>query len=50
MNGDWANSKDHTHKLTDEETIINWFKGLLGHIKHQLDYVSKLNTNSAKLN
>jgi hypothetical protein len=51
MNGDWANTDGiHTHKLTNEESIINWFKGLLGHIKHQLDYVSKLNTNSAKLN
>jgi hypothetical protein len=50
MNGDWANTKTHTHKLTDEETIINWFQGLLNHIKYQLEEVSKLNTNSAKLN
>lgn len=50
MNGDWNNTETHTHKLKNEETIIKWFQGLLDHIKHQLEYVKELNTNSANFN
>jgi len=41
MNGAWSNKGCHIHRITDENTIINWFQGLLGHIKSQLEYVTK---------
>jgi len=41
MNGDWANARTYAHKLIDKETIANWFRGLLDHIKYQLEYVIK---------
>jgi len=40
MNGNWINNGSETHSLNDEEKIVNWFKGLLSHIKTQLEYVS----------
>jgi len=39
MNGNWGTNGSHIHKISDEDTIINWFQGLLGHIKSQLEYV-----------
>lgn len=39
MNGNWDTNGSHIHKIRDENTIINWFPGLLGHIKSQLEYV-----------
>ncbi|PSR56709.1 hypothetical protein AHMF7605_26050 [Adhaeribacter arboris] len=38
MNGHWATNGSHVHRINDEATIVNWFKGLLGHIKLQLEY------------
>jgi hypothetical protein len=39
MNGLWSTNGGHIHKIENEETIINWFQGLLSHIKSQLEYV-----------
>lgn len=39
MNGTWSNKGGHIHKISDENTIINWFQGVLAHIKSQLEYV-----------
>lgn len=39
MNGTWSTKGSHIHRISDEDTIINWFQGLLGHIKSQLEYV-----------
>jgi len=43
MNGQWdngANEKSHHHEITEEKALVNWFIGLLNHIKTQLEYVS----------
>lgn len=39
MNGNWSNKSSHVHKINNEDAIVNWFKGLLAHIKTQLEYV-----------
>lgn len=39
MNGNWSNKGSHVHKINNEDAIVNWFKGLLAHIKTQLEYV-----------
>lgn len=39
MNGHWGTNGSCIHKINDENTIVNWFQGLLGHIKSQLEYV-----------
>jgi len=40
MNGTWNAKGTHIHRITDENAVINWFQGLLDHIKSQLEYVS----------
>ena len=40
MNGQWSSQGSHVHEINNEETIINWFYGVLGCIKAQLEYVS----------
>ncbi|MGI6328048.1 MAG: hypothetical protein ACOX1I_03680 [Dethiobacteria bacterium] len=41
MNGMWGKNESHIHSfVTDDTFIINWFFGLIGHIKEQLEYIS----------
>jgi hypothetical protein len=42
MNGNWMtiNGSD-VHPLNSEDQIIDWFRGLLTHIRKQLEYVKK---------
>ena len=37
MNGTWSKKGTHIHKINDDDSIINWFQGLLDHIKSQLE-------------
>ena len=39
MNGNWSNGFGHFHKINDKAALINWFQGLLIHIKTQLEFV-----------
>lgn len=39
MNGQWAENKNHIHKITNDSNIISWISGVLGHIKEQLTFV-----------
>lgn len=39
MNGHWDTNGSCIHKISDENAIVNWFLGLLGHIKSQLESV-----------
>lgn len=41
MNAAWENNNGHIHKANDTNTFIQWFVGLIGHIKHQLEYISE---------
>jgi hypothetical protein len=38
MVGLWASNGSDIHRIDDEKTIINWFQGILGRIKSQLEY------------
>ena len=41
MNGMWGKNESHIHSFVIDDTfIINWFFGLIGHIKEQLEYIS----------
>jgi len=41
MNGQWSSrGGKHVHTIDDIETIVNWFFGVFGCIKTQLEYVS----------
>jgi len=37
MNGNWMDKGTHIHSLNDETQIVNWFQGLLAHLKLQLE-------------
>jgi hypothetical protein len=39
MIGNWINSETHIHKLDEETKIVNWFFGLLSHIKTELESI-----------
>jgi hypothetical protein len=39
MNADWSVKGNHIHKINNKDIIVNWFQGILGHIKYQLEYV-----------
>ncbi len=41
MNGDWTNSKSHTHLVNNEGILANWFGGLLAYLKSELEYTYK---------
>lgn len=41
MNAKWAEKSGHIHSYDDVEEFINWFDGLLGHIRNQLSYALK---------
>lgn len=44
MNGQWSAQGAHFHKISHEDALKNWFRGLLGHIKCELQYVSTSGT------
>ena len=40
MNGHWTKNTDgHIHKIANDELLYTWLKGLLEHIKSQLEYI-----------
>jgi len=41
MNGDWSNKGGHIHTMNSESVVVNWFHGLLDHIKSQLEYIKQ---------
>jgi len=41
MNGNWLNGGTHIHTIDDETKIMNWLKGVLLHLKNELDYSKK---------
>lgn len=41
MNALWHHDEGHIHKIDNDKKFIQWFIGLLGHIKVQLEYISK---------
>lgn len=40
MNGDWVNSKLHTHQINSEKMLASWFGGLLAYLKTELEFVN----------
>ena len=47
MNGQWSNKNTDVHKIENETDLINWFAGVLNHLKKELKY---LNEQSKKSN
>ena len=41
MNGQWSENKPDVHKINVENDLLNWFSGVLSHIKKQLEYVNE---------
>jgi len=39
MNGQWAERNGDVHTLNDSNNLINWFSGLILHIKQELKYL-----------
>ena len=37
MNGDWQNNRDHIHKIDNEQQVVRWLKGMLNHIRTELE-------------
>ncbi|WP_417861482.1 hypothetical protein [Winogradskyella sediminis] len=37
MNGNWQNNDSHIHKILDEGKIVEWFIGVLMHIRTELE-------------
>jgi hypothetical protein len=42
MNGQWAEKGNHIHRINNQDAIINWFPGILSHIKDQLLQTKKI--------
>lgn len=42
MNGQWSENRSHIHRINNQDAIINWFPGLLSHIKGQLEETKKV--------
>ncbi|MDT3404291.1 hypothetical protein [Mucilaginibacter terrae] len=40
MNGLWSTKGSHIHKIDREEIMLNWFQGVLSHIRIQLEHVA----------
>lgn len=40
MNALWHHDEGHIHQIDNDKKFIQWFIGLLGHIKTQLEYIS----------
>ena len=41
MNGDWSNTSVYIHSVNNEKNLAQWFGGLLGYLKTELDYIDK---------
>lgn len=39
MNGQWSENKSDVHSISTESDLVNWFRGLLNHLKKELEYV-----------
>lgn len=39
MNGQWSNNNTDVHKIKIKDDLINWFAGVLNHIKKELEYI-----------
>ncbi len=37
MNGNWQNNQTHVHSISDSEIVSRWFKGILSHIRIELE-------------
>jgi len=40
MNGQWSNNNSDVHRVEIESDLINWFEGVLNHLKKELEYIS----------
>ncbi|PID55814.1 MAG: hypothetical protein CR986_10595 [Ignavibacteriae bacterium] len=41
MNGQWSENNSEFHSISEEKDLINWFGGLLNHIKMELKYIKE---------
>ncbi len=41
LNADWANSTSHIHPINNEKKLSNWFGGLLGYLKKELQFLER---------
>lgn len=41
MNGQWSENKSDVHSISIESDLTNWFRGLLNHLKKELEYVKR---------
>ncbi|MEA2095955.1 MAG: hypothetical protein U9P73_04585 [Candidatus Cloacimonadota bacterium] len=41
MNGQWSDNNTDVHSISVDSDLINWFKGLLNHLKKELEYVKE---------
>ncbi|MBA7569242.1 hypothetical protein ES708_10980 [subsurface metagenome] len=39
MNGQWSSKSGHIHSIDDTSSLLDWIRGLMGHIKSQLEEV-----------
>jgi len=37
INGNWQNDETHIHKIDDEEKIVKWLRGILLHLRTELE-------------
>lgn len=37
MNGNWQNNETHIHNIDDEAKVLKWLRGVLDHIRTELD-------------
>lgn len=40
MNGDWNNTSLHIHSVNNENSLAQWFGGLLAYLKFELEYIN----------
>ncbi len=45
MNGQWANLDKAVHKRESEDQFINWFSGIIIHIRNELVFLKKKSNN-----
>ena len=43
MNADWGRNQSHVHQISDEQILANWFGGLMGYLKTELEFIIKKN-------
>lgn len=39
MNGAWIKENKHIHSIENDDSLLKWLSGILGHIREQLEYV-----------